>query len=72
MRKEVLVKSLHEHNEAQREQYRRQQQGTQKTGVACERCGAELEFVGQALLMSDPPKRPVACPACGARGSLVV
>ena len=35
-----------------------------KSGLACPKCGSELMYVDQNLLLSNPPKRRVQCSKC--------
>jgi len=37
---------------------------TSKTGVACPKCGGELWYLGEEILLCDPPRRDVGCEKC--------
>jgi len=68
------MKTLDEYNKEQEEartalRERLQRSGMHRAGVACNQCGAEMEYTNPTnMLLSLPPKHEVVCPACGARG----
>ena len=52
------LKSIKEHNN------RFTKEIAFSTGIACPKCGSELMYVDQNLLLSNPPKRRVQCSKC--------
>ena len=52
------LKSIKEHNN------RFTKEISFSTGIACPKCGSELMYVDQNLLLSNPPKRRVQCSKC--------
>lgn len=52
------LKSIKEHNN------RFTKEISFSTGIACPKCGSELMYVDQNLLLSNPPQRRVQCSKC--------
>jgi len=52
------LKSIKEHNN------RFTKEISFSTGIACPKCGSELMYVDQNLLLSSPPQRRVQCSKC--------
>lgn len=60
------MKTLKEYNEDKVKQYKEAKAKAHLSGIACDKCGTELEFPNPGeLLMSNPPKKRVKCPKCG-------
>ena len=55
---EPKLKSIKEHNN------RFTKEISFSTGIACPKCGSELMYVDQNLLLSSPPQRRVQCSKC--------
>ena len=55
---EPKLKSIKEHNN------RFTKEIAFSTGIACPKCGSELMYVDQNLLLSNPPQRRVQCSKC--------
>lgn len=55
---EPKLKSIKEHNN------RFTKEISFSTGIACPKCGSELMYVDQNLLLSNPPQRRVQCSKC--------
>ena len=55
---EPKLKSIKEHNN------RFTKEIAFSTGIACPKCGSELMYVDQNLLLSSPPQRRVQCSKC--------
>ncbi len=55
---ESKLKSIKEHNN------RFTKEISFSTGIACPKCGSELMYVDQNLLLSSPPQRRVQCSKC--------
>ena len=55
---ESKLKSIKEHNN------RFTKEIAFSTGIACPKCGSELMYVDQNLLLSNPPQRRVQCSKC--------
>ena len=55
---EPKLKSIKEHNNLFTKEI------SFSTGIACPKCGYELMYVDQNLLLSNPPKRRVQCSKC--------
>jgi len=63
-----MLESLSDHNQKALELHRFLT-GPRSNGIACPKCGAELEDVPGKMLTSMPPQIPVRCPRCGYMGS---
>ena len=55
---EPKLKSIKEHNNLFTKEI------SFSTGIACPKCGSELMYVDQNLLLSNPPQRRVQCSKC--------
>ena len=55
---EPKLKSIKEHNNLFTKEI------AFSTGIACPKCGSELMYVDQNLLLSNPPQRKVQCSKC--------
>ena len=55
---EPKLKSIREHNNLFTKEI------SFSTGIACPKCGSELMYVDQNLLLSSPPQRRVQCSKC--------
>ena len=55
---EPKLKSIKEHNNLFTKEI------SFSTGIACPKCGSELMYVDQNLLLSSPPQRRVQCSKC--------
>ena len=55
---EPKLKSIKEHNNLFTKEI------AFSTGIACPKCGSELMYVDQNLLLSNPPQRRVQCSKC--------
>lgn len=55
---EPKLKSIREHNNLFTKEI------SFSTGIACPKCGSELMYVDQNLLLSNPPQRRVQCSKC--------
>ena len=55
---EPKLKSIREHNNLFTKEI------SFSTGIACPKCGSELMYVDQNLLLSNPPQRKVQCSKC--------
>jgi hypothetical protein len=51
------LKTIAQHNAEVLERLQR----TNTTNIACPRCGCEMIFPNEAILMSNPPKRDIQC-----------
>jgi len=60
--------SLDDHNLQAGEARRKSRTYPQPNGIACPKCGSELNDLNAALLASNPPQKNVGCPSCGYRG----
>ena len=59
---EPKLKSIREHNDGKI--FDAYGGNAFKSGLACPKCGSELMYVDQNLLLSNPPKRRVQCSKC--------
>jgi len=63
------MKTLEQHNQQRREQERAFREIANKTGLACDKCGAEMLLRNPGLInASNPPTQSVYCPKCGHSG----
>jgi transposase len=57
-----MLKDFDEYNRQRKEQV--MVKPPRNTGVACPKCGGELQFTDDILRTSIPPQRQVRCDAC--------
>ena len=67
------MKTIKEHNEEAHKYTIRQHQQTMPAGVACDKCGTEMNYTNfNVVLASYPPKKTVVCPNCNYLDYMVV
>lgn len=67
------LKTIDEHNKKIIKEYEEYKNKHQKTGVECPKCGSELLFVNEDIvLMTYPPKKYVYCSKCGYDSAILV
>jgi len=66
-----LLKSIEEH-ERERRAANFSISEWSPSGVACPKCGIEMQRDNMNALASDPPQAPVRCDACGHRTSITI
>lgn len=70
------MKSVSEHNaevHARIEKMRREAHEGVPTGLACEKCGAEMfNLSGSMVNMSDPPSQYINCKVCGHQALMLI
>jgi len=64
------LKSLDDFNHERRQALQKDNE-LRPNGIACPKCNAELLDIPGQVLLSNPPKIPITCNACGYRGSRV-
>lgn len=53
-----------EYNKNYLERHRKREERVIRAGVKCPRCGKEMLYNSNTILLSDPPQRQIHCPNC--------
>ena len=61
------MKTLDEHNAEQAALQEAITRAANKAGVTCPKCGEEMTYYGETVLLTNPTKRHVVC-GCGHSG----
>ena len=59
--------SLAEWNKRKADTHRAQTTYPKPNGIACPKCGTEMNDLNAMILASNPPQRNIGCPECGHR-----